>query len=185
MKKTILLSAFICIISLNLFSQDKYGPGTVPVKDGIVVFTMIEEVEGKTKDQLFSSSKAMIAELFTSAKDVIQSEDKDSGVIICKGNAKIVEPFTTNLMEFTLKTSCKDGRYKVDLYNITLKIGADTSSPIPQNCNETIIDEFALRNGVVKKTGGGKQRRMVIDKKDEIFSRIKNKISKSSTEEDW
>lgn len=165
--------------------QDKYGVGSVPVKDGVVTFTTINEISTKTKDQLYSSAKMMIAEMFKSAKDVIQSDDKDSGVIICKGNAKIPKAFITYLMEFTLKISCKDGKYKADLYDITLQIGCGDPNPIFQNCNETIIDEVAMKNGEIKKNGGGKQRRIVIDKKDEIFETIKQKMSNTSVEENW
>lgn len=167
-------------------TQDKYGSGAVPVKNGVVTFTMINQVEGKSSSELFSSAKVMIAEMFKSAKDVIQSEDKDSGIIICKGNVKIVSAFLTDLMEFTLKISCKDNRYKVDLYNISLIIGYGDTNPIYQDCNKTIIDEIAIKDGKAKKTGGGKQRREVIDKKDEIFSIIKKEMEKSTPkEEEW
>ena len=177
---------FVLLLSLTAFSQDKSGPGAVPVKDGVVTFTMINQVEGKTKSQLYSSAKIIIADVFRSAKDVIQSDDKESGIMICKGNTKIQNALTTDLMEFTLKIACKDGRYKIDLYNITLTLGYGDDSPIFQDCNETIIDDVALKNGKVKKMGGGKQRRMVIDEKDKIFALITDRMAKSTQEdEDW
>lgn len=186
MKKALLL--IISILSLNVVAQnqdDKYGIGAVPVNDGVVTFTLINQLQDKTKDELYSSAKVMITDMFKSAKDVIQSEDKEAGIIICKGNTKIQGAFNTDLMEFTLKIACKDGRYKIDLYNITLTIGYGGSSPIHQNCNETIIDSVALKDGKVKKLGGGKQRRMVIDQKDKIFTIITEKMSKRTSEEDW
>lgn len=201
MKKLFLLlilsSLSLCVYSQNPEKEskfnyttnpnDKYGVGAVPVKNGIVTFTMINQSKGESKSDLYASAKVMIAELFNSANDVIQSDDKDNGIIVCKGNAKIEGMFTTDLMEFTLKVSCKDERYKIDLYNISLTLGYGDKNPILQNCNQTIIDEVALKNGKVKKIGGGKQRRMVIDKKDEIFASITEKMKNQivETEEEW
>lgn len=182
--KNLFLFFTVCVVSLGCFAQE-YGPGAVPVKNGVVTFSEVVKREGISQSDLYASAKTTIAEIFKSAKDVIQSDDKESGIIICKGNSEITEPFINNLMEFTLKLSCREGRYRIDLYDILLTVGYGGNMPMTFKADNTIIDEKALKNGTIKKKGEGKQRKMIIDEKNRIFSLIKDKMNQTSVEEEW
>lgn len=53
-------------------------------------FEFVFEVPGKTKDEIFSASKAWIAQTFVSGKAVTEDADKEAGRII--GNGRIPYP---------------------------------------------------------------------------------------------
>lgn len=186
MKKIIFF--FLLILPFFLNAQElKYGAGAVPVKNGVVVFTIIGKADRATKDQLYTRAKMALAEMFVSAKDVIQMDSRDDGIIIVKGKTEIItNSFMAkikDIMSFTLKISVKDGKYKCDLYDITLELQPGTKNAV--KCyGENIVDEKALnKDGECKKTGYGKQRRMIIDEKDRIFDIIISKMSYSDPTE--
>lgn len=177
---------FTLILSCTTFAQDKYGLGAVPVKDGVVIFSEIVPINGESKEGIYSKAKLAITDIFKDSQKVIQLDDKDNGIVVCKGTSVIHDPLVTSLMEFTLKISCKDERVKIDIYNIALTIGYGSTPSYYRDCNQTITDEVSFKNGKLKKQGEGKQRRMVIDRKDEIFASIISKLTRDTTaEEDW
>lgn len=77
---------------------------------------------GKTKDQLYTDTKLFIAETWTSAKEVIQTDDKDGGLIVVKGISTYYSNFQMNPHDFayqyTAKFFVKDNKYKVVIDNI-------------------------------------------------------------------
>jgi hypothetical protein len=84
----------------------------------------VMDAPGKTKDQLFSSSKAWIAETFVSAKAVIDDTDKDAGRIIAK--AAIKHPCGAGsyacgneYINFTLRIDTKDGKIRTTYTNVS------------------------------------------------------------------
>lgn len=74
------------------------------------------DAPGKTKTQLFSTSKSWIAETFVSGKDVVDDADKESGRIIAKGRIKhpCVESFGCGslFIGFTLRIDTKDEKLR-------------------------------------------------------------------------
>lgn len=109
---------------------------------------IIEEVipvEGKTKDEIYEASWQYLVDNFKDSKSVIQMQDKSAGIIVGKGIITAVSVYNeflvgpTNYYEkvsFTLKTQCKDGRFKVEIYNISYADVAGVNTPI-----ETLLDE--------------------------------------------
>jgi hypothetical protein len=77
-----------------------------------------------TKSQLYSATKMFIAEVWKSAKDVIQNDDKEAGIIMIKGNS--IQKFAVHLgfcpMEYIYGYSVtfrmKDNKYKITLDNV-------------------------------------------------------------------
>jgi hypothetical protein len=76
----------------------------------------------KSKDKIYSDTKLFISNTWNSAKDVIQNDDKEAGVILLKGN--IIKKVNYNMGEYvyvynyTLTFKMKDKKYKVELNNV-------------------------------------------------------------------
>ena len=74
----------------------------------------------QTKDALYLKAKEWFVETFKSANDVIQIDDKASGMIQGKGNIKYT--YNTNYngyIHFTIKLWLKNGKYKYEFSNFT------------------------------------------------------------------
>jgi hypothetical protein len=57
----------------------------------------------KTKAQIYTDTKMFISEAWKSAKDVIQNDDKDGGVILVKGISSPKINFMMNAYEYVYK----------------------------------------------------------------------------------
>jgi hypothetical protein len=94
---------------------------------------------GETKDVLYSKSKMFISEMFKSANDVIQLDDKENGVILVKGVIKESFNYSMQTLDyyfsFTMKIYVKDNKYRVvisDVYN----------SSAPYKYNKLLINNY-------------------------------------------
>lgn len=91
-----------------------------------------------TRDKLFDNAKKWFAETFVSGKDVIQSEDKASGLIIGKGAISASHTYNAKngRVWFLLKIDLKDGKYKYTLYSLTYSFDIEkTLEQIKANCS--------------------------------------------------
>lgn len=185
MKTRILAIATALLSILHLHAQepgDKYGVGSMPFNnDGNVVFNETVQIE-QSADVLYSLAKSAIADIFVSAKNVIQLDDKDSHTLIAKGKNRI----SNVTIDFTLKIQTKDGRFRMSMYDITYTATVPNLPNTVWNAEE-LTDENCInpKNGQCKKNGKGYARRTVIDTKDKVFKSIISKMDSVSTEEDW
>lgn len=99
----------------------------------------IRQVDGLDKPVLYDKIYQALVDAFVNAKNVLQMQDKESGIIVCKGFTDGALSF--NMMgvktgiesvKFTLKIQVREGRYKIDLYDIETEKGdlLDNGSPI-------------------------------------------------------
>lgn len=199
MKKLLtLFAAVLCAATasaqIEIDVESPYGPGKMPFNDeGQVVFSKVVHVEGKDKAQLYSMARLLITEMFKSAKDVIQLEDKDGGVIVAKGWSEANEDHNCQIW-YTLRIQCRDGRYKIDIYQIKGHKPSDYTLGVvipPVNiAAEELTDFECLKpNGTIKLRGKGFWRRSVIDAANSLMATIEYKMSQSTTaidtSEDW
>lgn len=120
------------LLSFKIYSQD-YSSADLFSRDinGKIYFNEVIQVDSITKDLLYYNAKVFFAEVFKSANDVIQMDDKENGVLIGKGFTNVYAKavfrdgliiyldFTgTVQMWYTIKIQCKDNRYKYDIYDI-------------------------------------------------------------------
>ena len=88
-------------------------------RDGVV------QVEGATAAQLYARGKLWFAEAFIDSKNVLEVEDKETGVLVGKGtipyepNVFISSGVIRGHIGFTVKILVKDGRYKYTLTDFT------------------------------------------------------------------
>ena len=107
--KKILLILTLSFLSIFCFAQSKFEISKV---DSI----------SKTKSELYSATKMFISEYWKSAQDVIQNDDKESGLILIKGSSIKYSSFLLNqhrfIFSYTVKFLMKDNKYKVEITNV-------------------------------------------------------------------
>lgn len=86
----------------------------------------VEEVvflkDSDKKNKIFVSTKEWISKSFKSSKSVIDYEAKEEGKIICKGFYKSGRYGLDELeMFYTLDFTIKDGKYRIQIYNLEMK----------------------------------------------------------------
>ena len=93
--------------------------------NGNLYYSETEKVDGINSKELFIRAKQFYVNNFKSAKDVIQMDDKEAGIIIGKGLSqyyiKIVGVDNgPHQLWYTIKIQVKDGRYKYEIYDFFL-----------------------------------------------------------------
>lgn len=77
----------------------------------------------KIKPQIYSDTKLFIAETWKSAQDVIQNDDKESGMVLIKGTVKEQINYGLTLYTYyygyTVTFLMKDNKFKMILNNVT------------------------------------------------------------------
>lgn len=124
MKKGLLFSSAL-LAFVNCFAQADTAGLNIPLKEGRVVYEKVVDAPGKTKTDLYSNAKSWCVTYFKYTKEPIQTEDKDAGRIISKGN--LVVPFKGALGntipyddKLMLQLDCKDGKYRYRFYDMSL-----------------------------------------------------------------
>lgn len=98
---------------------------------GLVSFTAIaqtnfkwEKVDSvnKTKAEIYSDTKLFIAQQWRSAKDIIQNDDKETGVIFLKGSITKKVPFMLSnyiyVYQYSVTFKMKDGRFRISITDV-------------------------------------------------------------------
>ncbi|WP_394260791.1 DUF4468 domain-containing protein [Moraxella boevrei] len=84
----------------------------------------VVEIPNISKDKIYSNSKQWVAINFKSANDVIQMDDKESGVLIGKGNFNYpckgwsCLGYDGDLVTFTVKIEVKDNKSRITFSDI-------------------------------------------------------------------
>ena len=91
MKKLVIILLFF-IAHLSIRAQESsIDVSSLPLDEtGKVNYTEVIAVDSLSADNLFLNSKQFFVDVFKSAKSVIQIEDKESKVIIGKGNSAFI-----------------------------------------------------------------------------------------------
>jgi hypothetical protein len=110
--KKLLLSTLTLLIFLNVNAQNT---PSWEKKDSVTL----------TKNQIYNFTKVFIAEYWKSAKEVIQSEDKESGEIFIKGKTKQMANIGLGQhldfwYVYSVKFMMKDNKFKITVYNVKL-----------------------------------------------------------------
>lgn len=162
-------------------------------ENGALYYSEVIQVEGADKNELYLRGKQFFAEIFKSANDVIQMDDKDSGIIIGKGfndiHIKIMGMPIPIQMWYAIKIQPKDERYKYEIYDIYFK-----SYPGQYGVTTTSAEEMFDRENYYKNNGKPKS---VLEKykiettekikglESAIISKMNNTASDTAQNEDW
>ena len=122
MKYQLLFILLVCL-SFSVQSQELIK---LPMKDNIVYYEKIFQADGINKNELYLRAKNTLLRMFLGTKEVIQSDDKENGIISAKGIASFYLksgvfniPFE-HKERFTLTITVKDNKYKIDIYDFYL-----------------------------------------------------------------
>lgn len=100
----------LMIFSLNVMAQEK------PIQCDSVI-----QAKDKTAEQIYTNVKVWLATTFNSANDVIQMDDPENGIIICKGAFEYKAPgglsyrYIDGWVNYTLKIQIREGRFKISM----------------------------------------------------------------------
>lgn len=104
------------------------NPFELPIDSitGKITFVKIIEVKGKSKSEIYSNVKNWITENYKSPKDVINIDDKESGIILLKSfflntQTIAISNGTINIKAnyyFSLKINIKDSKYKITITDL-------------------------------------------------------------------
>jgi len=98
----------------------------LPMQDGKIFYEHVYQ-DSATKEQLFLNAKEAFISLFPDAKQVIQNEDKDNGVISGIGyfyfNNKVgpLKIMVNQMIRNTIRITVKEGKYRVQIFDFYVK----------------------------------------------------------------
>jgi len=114
------MKRFLFIIGL-LISSMAYCQSDAEIKE-LTFSKVIQDEHNANKTDLYTIMRGFIGVYFKNSQKVIQMDDREAGVIICKGTS-IFETHSLMLssydgwLDFTLKIQTRDGRVKIDVSN--------------------------------------------------------------------
>ena len=207
MKKLLLAISLVLIVAPMWAQADKdadqerYGRGKMPRNDkGEVVFSKIVQEDSVGKATIYRAAKLAIVNIFNSAKDVIQLDDPDQGIIIAKGFSIVPTKAAMGMVVdaniwYTIEIRCKDNRYKIDIRQIKGHYPGGMVNGVYLNSNDTPAESLTYElcfkpNGKMKAIEGF-YRRAIIDCCNPLLDQIQkevheNIIANSTNEtEDW
>ncbi|MCK9613015.1 MAG: DUF4468 domain-containing protein [Bacteroidales bacterium] len=110
-------------IQYNAVIQKKEQENNIKTYSGPkkLIYTEVVKVDSSLKkDDLFISGRAWFNNTFNSSKNVLQTQDKESGEFVGKGTfsyisaIKLMRVCTSGYIKFTINLWVKDGRYKYE-----------------------------------------------------------------------
>jgi hypothetical protein len=161
-------------------------------ENGNLNYNEVIQVDSIKKDELYLRSKQFFVDVFKSAKDVIQMDDKEAGVVVGKGfndiYIKVMGIATSIQMWYTIKIQSKEGRYKYEIYDIYFK-----SYPGQYGTTTTRAEEMFDKRTYFRKNGDPRdvQEKYKIEttlKANSLVTAIKTTMNKpvtSSDKKDW
>lgn len=194
--KKLLLTFSMLMASVGAFAQyahpiEMYGAGTMPLNEsGQVVFSKVITAEGMTKDLIYQSARVFMVDLFNQPNQTIALDDAQRGIIIAKGISQqtTYNGFVdcTRDIRFTIKIQARDGRYRVEVYDLIGEMYANGMhlTEFAETCTD---DKCLNTKGEIKPNGKAVWRRMMQDCAYKLIASAENKIKpiEIDSEEDW
>lgn len=145
----------LLILLFPILCQAQKNDGSIfPLKDGKVYYEKIIQIDSVSKSTLHNRAKAWALSHFRSQKDALQTEDKESGILVYKGyydynfkGAKYqnIEPLVAWKIWSTYTILVKEGKAKI--INTDVIIDAKDYGEKPA---ETFLStwEYDMNNGI-------------------------------------
>ncbi|MBW7942751.1 MAG: DUF4468 domain-containing protein [Candidatus Kuenenia stuttgartiensis] len=122
-------SLLVCFCWFStLCKAQSFDVSQIPLRDESPFYELVVNADGVTKQQLFSAARMTMIKLYKDAKEVIQSEDKQTGEIIGKGYSTFSINDTSYIagsktymfkdyrMWFIVSLTVKDERYRIQIF---------------------------------------------------------------------
>lgn len=181
MKKLIILIFFSLSLS-ELYSQESLS------------FEKIITIDSINKNDIYIKIKEWVGMTFVSAKNVIEVDDKDAGLLILStlkdfNYGGMMYACYNGFLKCTIKIQIKDGRYKVIVTNFIHEVKKGNS---PQcELGLITIDEECNKEATLNATRKFNNKLWLRLKSDseiyasEIFEKINFSVSKAEKKDNW
>jgi len=146
MKKSIYFLLFFAVYSTSIIAQDNESVIIPKNDEGLAEYSEVITVDSISKSVLYLSALEWVNKTYKSGKSVIQTTDKEGGVIIGKAVGQTLTYRNMGIkmdggyFSYTISIYCKDSKYKYVFDNITynagymvLNPGADLAETFPHN----------------------------------------------------
>ena len=162
----------------------------VPMVDGKIVFTLDEDVPGKSAQEIYDIAYSVLERLVKSENQFEESKialvNKAEHVIAAKFREWLVFKSSAlaldrTVFNYTIIATCTDGHLNLTMSRMSYayEMDRDDSSGMQTSAEEWITDEYALNKARTKLLRhSGKFRQKTIDRKDEIFQIFRNALKK-------
>jgi hypothetical protein len=142
-KEVIMRKLSMVLVSVIVLTAGCAGYKRAPVSE--LTFDCVVEAPGYTQAQLYDASMLWVASSFKSRKEVLEYNDKASGVIV--GNGMVPYPgqgieYRTRAdwkVAFQIKVETKEGRYRMTFSN--LRLYGPPSLGSPQGVDEPVTQQ--------------------------------------------
>ncbi len=168
--------------------QAKYLEGAVPTVDGKVVFDYELDLPGKSAQEIYDATYAAIEDLTKGENQFPESSialvNKKEHIIAARFKEWLVFQSTflsldRTVFNYTLIAKCTDGKLNLTLSRISYayEMNRGEGNGVEATAEKWITDQYGLNKAKTKLSKmSGKFRRKTIDRKDEIFETIKQRL---------
>ena len=162
----------------------------MPMVDGKIVFTLDEDVPGKSAQQIYDTVYSVLEQMVKSENQFEESKialvNKAEHVIAARFREWLVFKSSAlaldrTVFNYTIIATCTDGHLNLTMSRMSYayEMDRDDSSGMQTSAEEWITDEYALNKARTKLLRhSGKFRQKTIDRKDEIFQIFRNALKK-------
>lgn len=175
-------------VSLDPKANPKYLAGAVPEVDGRVVFETTISAPGKSKAELYEAVLKEMQRLVKGPEQIqeqsrVAIQDKEKGQVVANIQEWLVFKSTALVLDRTrllyhLIADCRDGEVKLQLCRIVYIYDEEREAQT-YKAEEWINDKYGLNKKQNKLARvSGKFRMKTIDRKDYLFLRFTNLLTK-------
>ena len=162
----------------------------VPMVNGKIVFTLDEDVPGKSAQEIYDIVYSVLERLVKSENQFEESKialvNKAEHVIAAKFREWLVFKSSAlsldrTVFNYTIIANCSDGHLNLTMSRMSYayELDRDDSAGLQTSAEEWITDEYALNKARTKlQRHSGEFRVKTIDRKDEIFQIVRNALEK-------
>ena len=172
---------FILLLPLISMGQSK----EIPLKDGEINFSEVVLLDSTfKKNDLYINANKFFVDVYHSAKDVIQLDDKDAGIVIGKGyfetlwKANFLITYQLQIWH-TIKISIKDGSYKYEITDFRYKYYVSPRKYSSGGWNEGNLKDWKMEHN------GEKTIQEAILKQEAEIVQLKSYMSKKASASDF
>jgi hypothetical protein len=161
----IVLTALLCL-GVDLAHAQVADSVKLPIDPDThrITYAEVVQMPGMSQAELYTRAKLWFADAFKSAKDVVQADEKDAGLVQGEAWSPMQAHFmgknlpASNIqLWYTVKLACREGRYRYEITDFKYKVPPTAqfpSVPPPKPMEEVIAlwTKPAAKNGKPTKT---------------------------------
>jgi hypothetical protein len=182
---SIMLAGFLVITARG---QSEY---VIIDDNNMAILSSVTQVPELSKNEIYIIARQWFANTFKSAKHVLQMDDREGGVIIGKAYSPmhvVQMGFRQSgfQMHYTLELSIREGRYKLDMIDISYKKVTSSGSSKPHYTDRWTTDEELLRSDGRPKELNMAYKENTLTIYNNFVEDLKMRMAKSTgKEDDW